>query len=727
MNKNNVSFLLFIISFYVFTLVRYSASCVLPGHDPLLAPAIAESISRSGKIFFDYFGPTSFSKEYPPGLSIIISLLYHFASYERVLFIFKHLILLVTTLIPFVWALYLQQIFGFKINKLLVIFSSYLGCFVLNQYFIGNNVEWFVAYAGIPSLVLAGFFMPFVLKLVIRGTNSFKDAFLAIPAVIGLILTHYSAIFMLAGVIGGFMLAYCLLRILPFDYAKSSQITCFDNKYRFVSNLSFITICSLIAFVPVIVNVLAESHANINEGSYSAVAFGSSIAFVDLLRSTINFGMWNQSKLHIYFSLFFIFVFFAYITFFRNKKNNNYDNLMLLAFLIGTFFFATLISLLFGSGLLPIRISPDYISRWLLFITPVIYMGLVLSFVINMGRLKIIFVLLLIIFAIYVKNDDYHSSLKSIEGWPVERHQLAKVSNYFSNMESCKPCYFMVQNSSNPGTQQSYSELKAIDLLSIRSTCTAINGTWGAGPIYKRQPLMTIGNTNPIKSAGEIIKGWHLSQKINIPQSVLKRDKFCISIFVATYMRRNEGEISISLSQGTSVDSRIIDVSSFLDNSMYTLCFKSMYFKLGLASLIIEGINGEIGKSATVWLTNRQPIEGAKINGKSINDGLMLQISSGDKDITINKNFNEFVECEEDSTHDDNLFHDNNYGAPAKIIRMLPKSANIYWIGEKQTYAYYNEYLEKKRVGMLEEFGEVTGRLSKHQKVEFLFAKIHRK
>ena len=125
--------------------------------------------------------------------------------------------------------------------------------------------------------------------------------------------------------------------------------------------------------------------------------------------------------------------------------------------------------------------------------------------------------------------------------------------------------------------------------------------------------------------AGEIIKGFIIKQPIYLPEEI-KNEDICISILMATYRRKNNSHIEISLEQNKNKSSIILNTTNLEDNSYKKICFKNNNFKPGPAYIKITGIDGHPGNAVTVWLTKDTPYGGAIINGDTKERGLTLKI-----------------------------------------------------------------------------------------------------
>jgi len=132
--------------------------------------------------------------------------------------------------------------------------------------------------------------------------------------------------------------------------------------------------------------------------------------------------------------------------------------------------------------------------------------------------------------------------------------------------------------------------------------------------------------------AGEIIKGFKIKQPIYLPEKIENED-ICISILMATYRRKNNSHIEISLEQNENKSSIILSTTNLEDNSYKKICFKNNNFKPGPAYIKITGIDGRPGNAVTVWITKDVPYGGAIINGDTEEHGLTLKIGKSNDNL----------------------------------------------------------------------------------------------
>jgi len=125
--------------------------------------------------------------------------------------------------------------------------------------------------------------------------------------------------------------------------------------------------------------------------------------------------------------------------------------------------------------------------------------------------------------------------------------------------------------------------------------------------------------------AGEIVKGFKIEQPIYLPEEIENED-ICISILMATYRRRNESQVEVSLEQKGHKNRIILYTKYIDDNSYQKICFSNDNYEPGPAFIKITGIDGSRGNAITVWLTKDTPHGEAIINGVPQEYSLVFKI-----------------------------------------------------------------------------------------------------
>lgn len=138
--------------------------------------------------------------------------------------------------------------------------------------------------------------------------------------------------------------------------------------------------------------------------------------------------------------------------------------------------------------------------------------------------------------------------------------------------------------------------------------------------IYNMQEKIStnVVNAQPV---GEIVKGTFIYQEIYIPKKIKK-----YGIVFATYNRENTAKIKVKIKQDKVEQEEIIDTSELKDNKLRNLNLNLKKYKPGKAEFIIEGIDGEIGQSVTIYDSDDISLGKMNINGQKTNRGIIQEI-----------------------------------------------------------------------------------------------------
>ena len=132
------------------------------------------------------------------------------------------------------------------------------------------------------------------------------------------------------------------------------------------------------------------------------------------------------------------------------------------------------------------------------------------------------------------------------------------------------------------------------------------------------------------RPAGQITEGFHLVESVPalMPGGLRTGEQVdCIALRFATYMRRNEGSLQVTWSQGDRGHRWVLDASALEDNSYVDLCLDRPMDASAPFVLEVSGVDGEPGSAATVWLTAHADAA-IRVNGRDFPDvGLALRLS----------------------------------------------------------------------------------------------------
>ncbi len=180
--------------FLVLFLWFYSKSFVLPLHDPIFAPSFGKLIFQNGSI------PKTLSPIcddiyiYPPGLCIIVSVFYNFGNPFLVLYLYKLLIITAMALTPAIWAYFFRRIYRFDFIKSFYILTAfYYGFFLFDR-----TIILAPAFAGKGAIIFAAAVFPAIMYGFLRDNDTIRDNIVVILSIVGIILLHYSSLYMLS-------------------------------------------------------------------------------------------------------------------------------------------------------------------------------------------------------------------------------------------------------------------------------------------------------------------------------------------------------------------------------------------------------------------------------------------------------------------------------------------------------------------------------------------------
>lgn len=130
--------------------------------------------------------------------------------------------------------------------------------------------------------------------------------------------------------------------------------------------------------------------------------------------------------------------------------------------------------------------------------------------------------------------------------------------------------------------------------------------------------------------AGEITAPFRLRQEVRNPISAAEispGDEMCVGLRFATYRRRMVGQFAVTWRQGNFAKRWLVNTPYLRDNKFSYFCPGEHFKPAEEFSILIEGMDGVSGSSATVWLTTDASLGRAEANGRSLERGLSLQIA----------------------------------------------------------------------------------------------------
>lgn len=184
----------------------YWAGAVLPGHDPITVPTIADRMA-SGVLPIESYKPGDNAYTYPPGYPIAFIPIVSMLDKVSALTAFKMMSLLTAALIPASWAWLLTRLFPISTPFWITLLLSY-------SIFFGLERTLMFGAAGKNAAYLVQLLAPPTVLIMLRTSERWRDAPIGVLALFGLTLIHYSALHLVVCIIAGWALVDLVRRNL---------------------------------------------------------------------------------------------------------------------------------------------------------------------------------------------------------------------------------------------------------------------------------------------------------------------------------------------------------------------------------------------------------------------------------------------------------------------------------------------------------------------------------
>ncbi|RRD40755.1 hypothetical protein EII29_02135 [Leptotrichia sp. OH3620_COT-345] len=142
--------------------------------------------------------------------------------------------------------------------------------------------------------------------------------------------------------------------------------------------------------------------------------------------------------------------------------------------------------------------------------------------------------------------------------------------------------------------------------------------TYIYGNVYKEVKT----NFYELELTNEIIKGTKIKEKIYLPGYVTK-----FGLMFSTYLRENKGKIKISLKQNNKKIEKIIDISEIKHDQINNIEMDFSKLKKGEAIIEIEGIEGELNTSVSLYKSSDISLGIISENNLEQNKSLVYQLN----------------------------------------------------------------------------------------------------
>ena len=185
----DAAFLGFLALVVVVVVKAYWNTFLLPAIDPVTVPTCAKLVFDAHTIPSTLRPVAENRFVYPPGAPVLLSTLGTVGGPLTVLAVYKYANLLVVACTPFVWALYLDRIFGLR-DTTSRLFASAL--FVAGFFLFDGTLTLALPVAGKNAQLLSALTLPVVLHSLLNATDSLPQKVVATLSILGATLIHYS-------------------------------------------------------------------------------------------------------------------------------------------------------------------------------------------------------------------------------------------------------------------------------------------------------------------------------------------------------------------------------------------------------------------------------------------------------------------------------------------------------------------------------------------------------
>jgi hypothetical protein len=185
---------------FAFLAFVYQDGYVLPAHDPIALPTLAEAI-HGGALPSEVYEPGTSAHSYPPGMPILIAPLSWVLSEIDRLFALKVIVLLAVAGIPAAWAWLYARLLSADARPQVLVPVAYVVFFGVER-----TLGFAIPFAGKVAILLGVAIAPAVMVAIVALAR--QPAYWIVGAVLtfGMTLAHYTLLHLLAAVLGAYSL-----------------------------------------------------------------------------------------------------------------------------------------------------------------------------------------------------------------------------------------------------------------------------------------------------------------------------------------------------------------------------------------------------------------------------------------------------------------------------------------------------------------------------------------
>ncbi|MDJ0956816.1 MAG: hypothetical protein QNI91_08175 [Arenicellales bacterium] len=445
----------------------YWGGCVFPSHDAVAILAFGRRIAANQAILQIPFASEATWAAYPPGLPILLSLLFSGLSTVNVLSIFKWALLLVIATIPLIWACYCQRLFRLRIPLILIHIAFVVGVFLLER-----TLLLAPSFAGKYALIVTGALLPFCLWSVSQAYRSIGSFTLAVVSILGLVLIHYSAIHLLFI----FIPFLCLAMWQP--HAK--------RRARFTLG-AVAAICSAVLFVPM---ALFAKAAGIEQQAQQDIPFfelfgdallGYRSHFLFIFHDVARLSHWPNKGWVLLGAIALVVALWAM----SSKTKRLLKQCAWLALGGGV---AVVLGAMLGSGLVSsAQVSLDY-ARWFSFVPQFIVFSIVVLAVCivtikawqgkNRRLAAMVGIVALGVLSTRIPYvwDDARQVRLLVKASHISRQEIKEATSTLAAFSEKAPCYVATQGL--PIADRYAHGYRLVSYVPVVSDCTVVSGSW---------------------------------------------------------------------------------------------------------------------------------------------------------------------------------------------------------------------------------------------------------